>query len=342
VAAPERPDGDPAEPKRRRLIVNDATPEALHRTMSENPAGILVIRDELTGWWSQLEQPGREGERSFCLQAWNGDTGHTLDRIGRGTIHAEACCMSMLGGIQPGRLRSYLVDALEDGPANDGLIQRFQLLVYADTNAGFIYVDRAPDKPSEQLAAEIFRKLVALDAENPMHLHFSPEAQTLFVEWYADLQRKIRGEELHPALVSHLSKYGKTMPSIAALLALAEWAAAGDGGTCAVTLRHAQQAAAWCAYLESHANRVYACIVAPQVRAARDLAAKIKSRKVGDSGFFTAREVYGKGWSGLDTPQAVKQAAEVLQDAEWLRDVTGEPGPAGGRPSNRYEVNPKI
>ncbi len=102
----------PDEPKARRLIVNDATFEALHQTMNENPAGVLVIRDELTGWWSQLDRAGREGERAFSLQAWNGDTGHTIDRIGRGTIHVEACCMSMLGGIQPGRLRSYLVDAL--------------------------------------------------------------------------------------------------------------------------------------------------------------------------------------------------------------------------------------
>jgi hypothetical protein len=73
-----------------------------------------------TGWWSTLDRAGREGERAFCLQAWNGDTGHTVDRIGRGTIHVEACCMSMLGGIQPARLRSYLVDAVQDGPGNDG------------------------------------------------------------------------------------------------------------------------------------------------------------------------------------------------------------------------------
>jgi putative DNA primase/helicase len=118
-ATRKRPDDSPKEPNSRRLIVNDATFEALHQTMSENPAGVFVIRDELTGWWSTLDRPGREGERAFCLQAWNGDTGHTIDRIGRGTIHVEACCLTMLGGIQPGRLRSYLVDALADGPSND-------------------------------------------------------------------------------------------------------------------------------------------------------------------------------------------------------------------------------
>jgi hypothetical protein len=337
-ASPDRPEDEPEEPKVRRLIVNDATFEALHQTMSENPAGILVIRDELTGWWSQLDRAGREGERAFCLQAWNGDTGHTIDRIGRGTIHVEACCMSMLGGIQPGRLRSYLVDALEDGPSNDGLVQRFQLLVWPDTVPDWNYVDRAPDAASEQGAARVFRKLVEMDAENPARLRFASDAQELFIDWYAELEAKIRGGELHPALISHLSKYRSLMPSLALLFHLAE--AAGGGDT--VSLDSTRRAAAWCEYLESHARRVYSCIVTPQLRAARELAGKIKHRKVGTEGFFSCRDVYLKGWSGLDTPEAVKMSAEVLQDAGWVRDVSAGAGRFGGRPSNRYEVNPGI
>ncbi|MCC6486392.1 MAG: DUF3987 domain-containing protein [Candidatus Hydrogenedentes bacterium] len=338
-AAPDRPEDEPEEPKLRRLIVNDATFEALHQTMSENPAGILVIRDELTGWWSQLDRAGREGERAFCLQAWNGDTGHTIDRIGRGTIHVEACCMSMLGGIQPGRLRSYLVDALEDGPSNDGLIQRFQMLVWPDTAPDWKYVDRAPDAVSEQQAMRVFRRLVEVDAEDPERFHFAWDAQRLFIEWLAELEAKIRGDELHPALISHLSKYRSLMPSLALLFHVAETC---GGGTDTVSLRHAQQAAAWCDYLESHARRVYSCVVTPQLRAARELAEKIKHRKVGADRFFSCRDVYLKGWSGLDSPEAVKQAAEVLQDAGWVRDLSTESGPFGGRPSNRYEVNPGV
>lgn len=340
-AAPERPEDEPEVPKLRRLVVNDATFEALHQTMSENPAGILVIRDELTGWWSQLDRAGREGERAFCLQAWNGDTGHTIDRIGRGTIHVEACCMSMLGGIQPGRLRSYLVDALEDGPSNDGLIQRFQLLVWPDTAPDWSYVDRTPDAESEARAAEVFRRLVEMNAEDPARFRFAADAQELFIEWLAELETKIRGDELHPALVSHLSKYRKLMPALALLCELAERGTSGNGRE-TVSLEHAWKAAAWCEYLESHARRVYSCVVTPQLRAARELAEKIRTRKVGTDGFFSCREVYLKGWSGLDSPEAVKQAAEVLQDAGWVRDLSGESGPFGGRPSNRYAVNPRV
>ena len=83
-------------------------------------------------------------------------------------------------------------------------------------------------------------------------------------------------------------------------------------------------------------------MVTPQLRTACDLAEKIKAKKVGASGFFSCREVYLKGWSGLDSPEAVKLAAEVLQDAGWIHDLSGESGPFGGRPSNRYEVNPGV
>src|SRR5215467_11471463 len=154
--------------------------------MNENPAGVLAVRDELTGWWSTLDRAGREGERAFCLQAWNGDTGHTIDRIGRGTIHVDACCMSMLGGIQPGRLRSYLVDALKDGPSNDGLIQRFQLLVWPDTDPRWTYVDRPPDSASEAQVARIFSQLVALDVDYPLRFRFGTDAQEPFIAWLAD------------------------------------------------------------------------------------------------------------------------------------------------------------
>jgi putative DNA primase/helicase len=347
---PDRPEDDePQKPKLRRLIVNDPTFEALHVTMSENPAGVLLIRDELTGWLSELDRAGREGERPFHLQAWNGNTGYTMDRIGRGTIHVPACCESILGGIQPGRLRSYLVDVLRDGPADDGLIQRFQLLVWPDADPGWKYVDRAPVAASEERVARVFRNLVELDAENPVLFRFAPDAQQLFIDWLAELEAKVRGDDHHPALISHLSKYRKLMPSLALLFELADRASSVgfDGSSLArsqnfVSLEHARQSADWCDYLETHAGRVYSCVVTPQLRAAQELADKIMKRKMGVSGFFSSRDVYRNGWSGLDSPEAVKRAAEVLLDAGWLREVSIESGSSGGRPPVRYAINPRL
>ena len=57
------------------------------------------------------------------------------------------------------------------------------------------------------------------------------------------------------------------------------------------------------------------------MRAAQELAEKIKTGKVGANGFFTLRDVYLKGWSGLDTPDLARVAAQVLNDAGWIREI---------------------
>jgi hypothetical protein len=151
------------KPPRTRLFVNDCTFEALHEIMEENPTGTLLIRDELSGWWAQLDRQGREGERGFYLEAWNGDTGYAIDRIGRGSLYVEACCLSILGGIQPAKLRNYLADTMRGGPTDDGLIQRFQLLVYPDLPPAWKLVDRPPNADALEQVRSTFEKLVKID-----------------------------------------------------------------------------------------------------------------------------------------------------------------------------------
>src|SRR6185437_1088522 len=111
---PDKPVSSLQEPVQRRLLTSDATFEALHQSLAQNPAGLFLLRDELTGWLAGLERQGREQERSFYLECWNGDSSFTLDRIGRGSVHVPHACISLFGGIQPARLRSYLADALKD------------------------------------------------------------------------------------------------------------------------------------------------------------------------------------------------------------------------------------
>ncbi|WP_130417492.1 DUF3987 domain-containing protein [Edaphobacter modestus] len=191
----------------RRLITQDSTPEKLHEILRDNPAGVLVIRDELSGWFASLEKQGREGEREFFSSAWNGDTGYTIDRISRGSIHVPACCVSILGGIPPARLRAYLSDVLKDGPSNDGLMQRFQLLVYPDAPGEWKYVDRPPNHRAIDRVTHAFRRIVELDCECPLILKFTPDAQELFQEWMGLLECRVRADDLSPAMQAHLAKF---------------------------------------------------------------------------------------------------------------------------------------
>jgi hypothetical protein len=339
---PVEPDDTVTAPTLKRLVLTDTTFEKLHEILSENPAGVLVVRDELTGWLAQLDKQGREGERGFFLQAWNGDGGFTIDRIGRGSIHVPAVCVSLLGNIQPSRLRWYLSEVLEGGPTDDGLFQRFQLLVWPDPPRNWQLVDRLPNSAAAFAAEKVYAQLANMSGDSSVQLRFDPDAQQLFNEWWAALEKTLRDDSgLSPSLVAHFAKYRGLLPSLAGLFELADLAAAGNLSAAAlISLDHTRQAAAFCEYLSTHAWRVYASVMSPECRAARDLARHIRSGDVPE--VFSARSFYLKGWRGLGSAKRMRGALSILEGAGWVRRGSSASHSGGGRPSEEWLINPKV
>ena len=334
----------PAEPTARRYIVNDATVEKLGELMQQNPWGTLSYRDEIYGLLTGLDKPGQEGARAFMLQSYDGNQGYTFDRIGRGTVHIPRVCQAVIGGIQPGRIQEYVRGAVAGGSADDGLLQRFALTVWPDVAGQFIHVDQWPDTPARQTAWAVFERLAELQPASdtePTVWRFDDAAQALFVEWLVPFETEIRGDDLHPAMVSHLSKYRKLIPALALVFALID--TPGTGGV--IHERELIRALSFADYLRTHAYRLYAAAVTPETTDAVTLLSRIKAGKLVDRDglildSFTPRQVALKHWAGLGTPDAVRKAANVLADYDWLRREVVPGGAAGGRPSDRYTINP--
>lgn len=337
----------PAEPTERRFIVNDATVEKLGEIMQKNPWGTLSYRDELYGLLIGLDKQGQEGSRAFYLQSYDGNQGYTFDRIGRGTVHIPRVCLAMIGGIQPGRIQEYVRGAVAGGSGDDGLLQRFGLTVWPDTVGDFVHVDQWPDTPAKQTAWAVFERLAQLQPASetePQVWRFDKAAQALFVEWLVPFETEIRGDELHPAMVSHLSKYRKLIPALALVFALVD--TPDSGGV--IHERELMRALAMADYLRTHAERLYAVALMPETTGARALLTKIRTGKLTDADgvmldSFTPRMVAKKNWAGLTTPDAVRSAADVLADWGWLalEVQKSEDAKGRGRPSERYMVNPK-
>ncbi len=338
----------PEEPIARRFIVNDATVEKLGELMQQNEWGILSYRDELYGLLTGLDKQGQEGSRAFYLQSYDGNQGYTFDRIGRGTVHIPRVCLAMIGGIQPGRIHEYVRGAMAGGGADDGLLQRFGLAVWPDIAGDFIHIDQWPDTSAKQTAYAVFDRLAELQPANdtdPVVWQFTSEAQAIFVEWLVPFEMEIRGDDLHPAMVSHLSKYRKLIPALALVFALID-TPDSDG---MVGENELIRALAWGDYLRTHANRLYAAAVVPETSGAATLLSKISGGKMSDRdgvilADFAPREVAVKNWAGLNTVDAVRKAADMLADYDWLRrDVVQSADVMGrGRPSDRYTVNPAL
>jgi hypothetical protein len=333
-----------------RYMTQDPTVEKLGELLQQNPRGLLLLRDELSGWLRTLDKPGREGEREFYLEAWNGTQPFTFDRIGRGTVHIPSTTVSIFGGIQPGKLRAYVSSAMTNGHGADGLLQRFQVLVWPDSIPQWKNIDRAPNASALNTAFEIFQ---FLDQQVPAHwgeeigevrgipaLRFDPEAQEFFNSWRDRLEQRLRSDEMagRDAFESHLAKYRSLMPSLALLHHLVDVAAGTTSNPTNVGLIHAEVAAAWCDFLEAHADKIYAA-EGPE-SAALALGRRILEGKVQNG--TTCREIYRQNWANLENRERVKMALEVLEEAHWVRVEERSPGAEGGRPLLRVIINPKL
>lgn len=334
------------EPVRRRHLVNDATVEAIGVLLNQNPRGLLLNRDELYGWLKTLDKQGHENDRAFYLEAWNGTGSYTYDRIGRGTLPIKSACVSVLGGIQPNRLIGYLDDAVKGGQGDDGLIQRFQLMVYPDPPSEWSNIDREPDGAALKRAHAIFQALAALDPatfaersgeDGPYFVRFDEEAQDFFDAWRFELENRLRTLE-HGAMEAHLAKYRSLMPSLALVFHLID-VADGSITTGRVSLLAAEMAAAWCEFLEAHAYRIYGLVSEGGLARARELARHIEQGDLSTP--FKARDVYRKGWHLLCDPSEVEEALGELDELGWVRAERRPPGTPGPRVTE-YTINPKA
>jgi len=338
----------PDAPVLRRYKTNDSTVEKLGELLRENPTGLLVLRDEMVGLIATMEREGREGERAFFLEGWNGNQNFDTDRIGRGHISIPNLCLSIFGGIQPDKLTVYLEQAAH-ALANDGMLQRFQVLVYPDPRR-WEWRDRAPDKAARDAAYSVFERLADFDpvtwgaapvddfAKFPWFC-FDEEAQAVFIEWSEDLHRGRLPSEEEPIIRQHLAKFDKLFPALALIFHLVEGAAHGVRGP--VKKEAALRAAAWCEFLEAHARRCYGLLKDDGLRAAQALAAKLDCGALEDG--FTLRDVRRNQWRNLTEDKAIQAALDWLEDEDWLRgEASGGTGPGSGRRTVRYGINPAV
>lgn len=336
---------EPEAPALRRYIAVDSNAASLGELHRQNLNGLLVHRDEMVSLLKSLDREDQAEARGFYLTGWNGDSSYTFDRIGRGlNLHIPAVCLSMLGSTQPGRIAEYIRHAVKGGAGDDGLIQRFGLLVWPDTGGDWHNVDRWPDGDAKRAAFKVFEALDAMNPESigaqrdtgmdgePEGLPFLRFLQGggLFLEWRTDLEARLRGGDLHPAMESHLAKYRKLVPGLALVLHLA------GGGTGPVSERATLQALAWAEYLETHARRAYASVTMPEVGAAKAILARIRKGDLPRT--FASWQVWRPGWAQLSDRLQVADALGLLVELDWLAASKSE---TGGRPGTVYAVNPR-
>jgi hypothetical protein len=332
----------PEAPICKRYLVDAVTVEKLINILKDNTNGLLIRRDEMVSLLKTLDRDEKAQDRGFYLSGWSGMQSFTYDTLGRGSEHVHAVCLSLIGTTQPGMIRPYMRTAAATG-GGDGFTARFQLSVWPDEPSAdeYRFVDRHPNAGAEAAFAALVERLDGLTAEavgaseaigDVPVLRFDGPAYAAYEVWATELGRACRDPDLPEHLVAHRGKYASLVPSLALILGLAD----GDHG--AIGLPALRRAIAWADYLWSHALRAYAAAANLRGSTAKLIVPMLST--LPDP--FTARDILQAGRSGLKDADTIADGLAYLSDLGWISPAQSGPTKRGGRPTTKFNINPKV
>lgn len=192
------------KPRQVRLRLTDTTVEAAQQVLIDSTDGVLLLQDELTGFFGSMDRYGSGnkggGDRAFWLQAWNGGE-YAVNRVGRGATLIPNLSVSLVGGIQPEPFRKVAADM-----SDDGLIQRLFPIMLQKSKVG----KDEPLSDANIRYKNLIHDLRALRQPGKLGLSFltfSEGAQKVRVQ----LEEKHHGlqslELVNKKLASHIGKY---------------------------------------------------------------------------------------------------------------------------------------
>tara|TARA_R110000751_G_scaffold307812_1_gene431855 strand:- start:35820 stop:38270 length:2451 start_codon:yes stop_codon:yes gene_type:complete len=201
-ALPKEEQKQEPKPRQTRMRLEDTTIEAAQQVFADSPEGLLLLQDELSGWFGAMDKysggRGSAKDRGFWLQSFNGG-GYAVNRVGRGASFIENLSCSLLGGIQPEPLRKIAGDSVDDG-----LLQR--LFPITLTKSTLSRDEPAPREIVDAYWAAI-EGLHSLRPPFDVRLTFDAEAQDV----RRDLERKhldlMNCEAIQRKLAAHIGKY---------------------------------------------------------------------------------------------------------------------------------------
>jgi Protein of unknown function (DUF3987) len=322
-------------PEKPRLRQHDVTIEQVGALLATAaPKGLMVVRDEISGWLTGMDAYNPAG-RAFWLEAYGGRPYRVERRSHKEPIEINRLVVAVYGGTQPERLSEMSI-----GP-DDELFSRI-LWLWPDP----VPFRRGSTMPGATWAVEALNRLRELDLApgnppNPVLVTLTPGAQTLMEEFGKEMEARLReaGGLLRSAL-------GKARGAALRLSLVLEWlwcCAKADMPLPPDNISEEAFAAA-AALVESYfmpmAERVFGDAGAADVeRRAATLARWIdKERPTEVHVRMLLREVR---LPGLRSAEQIKEAADLLVDADWLRapvkTVFGQP-----RGRVAYPVNPLL
>jgi len=121
------------KPKKKQFIANDITLEALIDLHQDSDNSVGVFKDELAGWFKDMNKYRQGSDLEHWLSSWSGKA-INLNRITRAGSFVESPMIPVLGGIQPGIFNNFYTDENKDNGFLDRMLLSFPEAAVDDYN----------------------------------------------------------------------------------------------------------------------------------------------------------------------------------------------------------------
>ena len=328
-------DREEDEPSDWAIHIDDVTAQAAAEVASVSPKGLILVKDELSHWWSRLGQTGGE---AFWLKAF-GARPDTVKRKSKRPLHIKRLAISVLGGAQPRTLTQFVCSK-----DNKGFAARW-LYIYPKPVKGFRIA-----KPVSMAIAEVaLRRLwnLGLVDGKPVAVPVSRQAIPRFEQW-VDLKRQAAENDADGVWGQWLGKQGGVALRLALVIEHLRWATdSKPSEPTGPTKVSAASMTAAMKFIDEYASPMAALALKSAAQSVEDQDAVQLLRMLANTGGteFNAR-LLGRGSHGpagrLSQPSAMGDACDVLVAAKLIRHVGERADGKSGRRPSVYEVNPAL
>jgi hypothetical protein len=115
---------EPMKPKKTQFIANDITLEALVDLHQESDNAVGVFKDELAGWFKDMNKYRAGSDLEFWLSCWSSKS-VSVNRMTRKGSFIERPFIPVLGGIQPSIFNQFATDENKDNGFLDRMLLSF-------------------------------------------------------------------------------------------------------------------------------------------------------------------------------------------------------------------------
>jgi hypothetical protein len=325
------------------LYVQDATVPRLGKLCEARPRGMMQIRDELSGLFAGMSR--QPGARSFYLEAWNGER-HVVERVDESrSFTVPNLLVGIIGGFQPDKLaRAFEGD-------EDGMYARFLYGWPASPD-----YSRLTDEVSEvdpQFQAQLI-KLIRLPDEDE-NARFAARAIPLS----CGARNKFEGYRIFVDNLKHgldgrerqwLVKSESQVLRLAATLTYLNWASQPPSGATGLEMitaamepnevtepSMADAIALMRGYFWPHARAALRQIGLTDKH--RNLRRSLRWIRANRLPAVSLKDIRREALGGSLDADQTRDLLDRLVAASWLRLEKTE---TGGRPKERWVVNPKL